>query len=404
MPSSFQDLADSIDQATRDGQLPGVVLAALDKSGTDVFSHASGPLSVTDPGQASISLDSVFALASCTKLVTTVAALQCVDQGLVELDLPLDKHLPELAALQLIAPDETAKNGYVLHEAKKGITLRELLTHTSGVAYDMLSPQLQAWQTEHRGQPSLAFVGKFFGAMDVPLIFERGQSWMYGASLDWVGILIGRLSGMSLSAFCAKNIFDPLGMTATIFHLESSDSIRSRLVPMCTRTPEGNLIAGGFQLADPAVDDLGGLGLYSSARDYLRLLQDLVQEKPLLLSSSMVEEMFTPQLPDGSSSLADMKRFGPLLWGFYMSDSEPLVNHGLGAIITTGNNATSGTPAGVLRWSGYTGPLWAASRELGIAWLLATQITPFGDSKVGAVAETFSRAVFNHAGGGSSQP
>jgi CubicO group peptidase (beta-lactamase class C family) len=399
MSQDLQKFARTIDATTGDRKLPGIVLAAVDKSGATVFSHTSGRVSATEKGAEPISLDSVFSLASCTKLVTTVAALQCVDKGWVTLDDPLDQHLPELAQLDLIAPNEDAVDGYVLSKSKGGITLRDLLTHTSGVAYDIISPQLQTWQTKNRGQPSLAFAGKFFGALDVPLIFEPGQSWMYGAGLDWVGLLVGRLSGMSFAAYCSKNIFESMGMNSATFHLESNDEIRSRLVAMCTRTPEGQLIEGGFKLADPAEDDLGGLGLYSSARDYLRVLQDLVQDKPSLLSSSAVEEMFKPQLPSESSSLADMKKLGPLLWGFYMSDHEPLVNHGMGAIVTSGENVTSGTPEGVLRWSGYTGPLWAISRGLGVAWLVATQLTPFGDPALGSYAEEFSRLVFEHASG-----
>jgi CubicO group peptidase (beta-lactamase class C family) len=312
----------------------------------------------------------------------------------VTLDAPLDEHLPELADLDLIGPKEGDETGYVLSKPRRGISLRELLTHTSGVAYDMLSPQLAAWQSEHRGAPSLAFSGKFFGAMDVPLIFERGQSWMYGAGLDWAGILVGRLSGMSFGDHCSKNIFGPLGMSSTTFHLEDNEEVRRRLVPMCTRTEQGDLVDGGFALADPAQDELGGIGLYSSASDYLRLLGDLVQEKPTLLSLAIVEEMFKPQLSQDGQPLAVLKQLGPMLYGFYMSDAAPQVNHGLGALLTTGDNATSGTPEGVLRWSGYTGPMWAMSRKLGVAWLFATQITPFGDKAVGSFAEDFSRLVF----------
>jgi CubicO group peptidase (beta-lactamase class C family) len=395
---NFQPFAESIDKAVESGKVPGVAIAAIDKSGSMLFSHTSGPVNVIEPAKGSVGLDSVFALASCTKLVTTVAALQCVDRGWVTLDAALDEHLPELTSLDLIGPKAGDETGYVLSTPqRRGISLRELLTHTSGVAYDMLSPQLSAWQMEHRGQPSLAFSGKFFGAMDVPVIFERGQSWMYGAGLDWAGVLVGRLSGMSFGEYCTKNIFEPLGMSSTTFHLETNEDIRGRLVAMSTRTEQGSLVSGGSQIADPAEDDLGGIGLYSSASDYLRLLGDLVREKPTVLSLASVEEMFTPQLQEDGQPLAVMKQLGPLLYGFYMSDAAPQVNHGLGAILTTGDNASSGTPEGVLRWSGYTGPLWAMSRKLGVAWLFATQITPFGDKQVGSLAEDFSRLVFSGA-------
>jgi hypothetical protein len=110
-----------------------------------------------------------------------------------------------------------------------------------------------------------------------------------------------------------------------------------------------------------------------------------------------VDEMFTPQLPEGSPTLAAMKKLGPFLWGHSMSDPDPAVNHGLGSLITTGDNAKSGVPAGALRWAGVTGPAWAISRKLGVAWFLGTQLIPNSDPTLGSYVEAFSRLVFDQA-------
>lgn len=167
----------TIDAATADPHkgIPGTAIVIVDRHGTELFAHASGLRGLQASTQPMTLTDSVFWIASCTKLVTGIACLQLVERGLLKLDdaAQLEKELcPELAALQVLRPDGTL-------EAKRvGITLRMLLTHTAGFGYSFFNPRLRDW-----GFP--AGVDEFSGRVEdmlMPLLFQPGEGWEYGVS------------------------------------------------------------------------------------------------------------------------------------------------------------------------------------------------------------------------------
>ena len=377
------------------------------KLGKIIYSKASGYNSVL-PDAAPITLDSTFVLGSCTKIITAIAALQCVERGLITLDEPIDKYLPELAQQPILitetattSPDATQEPSapadikFRLEPAKSKITLRQLLTHTSGLSYDLMDPRIQAWR-KSRGEDPSGMSGKLLEGFSTPLVHSPGTSWCYGSSYDWAGLLVGRLNSTTFGEYLEQNMFTPLGMKATTFHLEKAEHVREKLVGMSIRAgaEAGGLIAGGAGLADPAQDELGGVGLYTSVPDYLKALSDLISEKPVLLKPETIDLLFTPQLEVGGTAFEAMNAMGPLAWSFFQSDPDFKMNHGLGSALLTEDAKVSGTPKGTIRWSGYSGPMWAVNREQGLAWFYATQVLPFGDVESGKRAEAFGKAVF----------
>ncbi|KAF2492714.1 beta-lactamase/transpeptidase-like protein [Lophium mytilinum] len=377
-----------IEKATAKGSngVPGVVMAVVNKDGDYVFKETAGYLSVEEDA-APIQFDTTFSVASFTKLITTIAALQCVERGQITLDEPTDKLLPELAALPLIEPAENAEQPFMLKEATNNITLRHLLTHTSGVCYDVMDPTVMAWRAS-RGEESMATKPDILKAFGHPRIFEAGESWSYGPSIDWAGFLVGRLNKTTLGEYCEENIFTPLKMESTTWRLDQKPSVEERLMPISLRMPDGKFVTGpaNFVSERPIVDELGGAGLHTSVPDYTRVLADLLKESPTLLKKETVDMMFTPQFEvgskphDGEYKQAALTSRG-LVGGTIHEGIRPILNFGLGAMVTVEDIKTDVyyKPKGTLSWSGMPNLVWAINRELGLAWVYATQILPWDD-------------------------
>jgi CubicO group peptidase (beta-lactamase class C family) len=174
-----------------------------------------------------------------------------------------------------------------------------------------MHPTLQGWRAS-RDEYMLSFSGKIIGAFDTPLVFEPGTAWAYGASYEWAGLLVARLTKIRFGAYYEQNIFTPLGMTSTFFGLELRPDLQEKLVVMCTRNGD-KLVTGGYGLPDPPQDDIGGVGLYSTVPDFMKLLTELLQDHPKTLKLEIVDLLFTPQLEEDGIPMQAMKAIGPLL-------------------------------------------------------------------------------------------
>ncbi|KAF7973271.1 hypothetical protein HWV62_15709 [Athelia sp. TMB] len=206
------------------------ISGALDYS--KAFGKA-GVLSYSKP----LALQSTFCIASCTKLLTAIACLQCVEQDLFSLDSPDDvaKLLPEYAHPEiLIGLDGQGKA--MMAPAENKISLRQMLTHSSGMGYDLdYIPRLVAWRKSKNEAPRA-----FDMSVRDPscLIFEPDEEWEYGASADWAGAMAERVSGLNLSAFMQKHIWEPLSIKHLTFHVESNGMVRQHLVSVPARNPD----------------------------------------------------------------------------------------------------------------------------------------------------------------------
>ena len=193
--------------------------------------------------------DTVFRIASMTKAVTGVAAMQCVERGRLSLDQPAGEIMPELAEPQVLEGFD-ADGKPRLRPARRKITLRMLLTHTAGFVYPVWNANFNRY-CETTGFPTI-MSGKL-AALNAPLAFEPGERWEYGINIDWAGRMVEAVSGQDLDAYMRENIFAPLGMRDTGFVPTQEQLARS--VQAHARKPDGSL----EPIAADAVQQVGVL-------------------------------------------------------------------------------------------------------------------------------------------------
>ncbi|PVH70028.1 beta-lactamase [Cadophora sp. DSE1049] len=344
-----------------------------------------------------MSTKSVFWLASCTKLVTAVAAMQCVERGLLKLDDPVGSILPEYAHPKILT-GYTGDNKPILTPAKQSITLRHLLTHSSGLSYDVFGPELREWarrtgRTVNQQSGTLEQEG-----LTYPLLFEPGFGWTYGAGLDWAGQMIERVSGYSsLDEYFRENIWKPLGLKHTTFEVSSNKILLDNLVGVTLRKADGSLIPGVHVPRDIAAEiNAGGAGLYGTASDFVRLVAEIVNDGGILLKPETVQEMFRPQFDD-DRYLLDALHKSVAGIGLNISpnftDPKMKIQHGLSFLINMEPMAT-GRPAGAGQYGGAANTFWWADRNTGVAGVVMTQIMPYGDPKVMEVYRRLEECIY----------
>ena len=264
------------------GGLPGVVLAARLPDGERVDAVA-GVRGLDNP--AAMAPDTHFWVASCTKAITSAAALQLVEQGRLTLDAPVGDLLPALASPNVLKGFDAAGKPR-LEPAREAVTLRRLLSHTAGLGYEFCSEDLTRY---------VAAAGPYPRGLgpDTPLLFEPGSGWTYGISTDWTGKLIEAASGEALDTYFERHILGPLGMTETTFSPTADQ--RARRASMHARTPDGALAPIPFEMPPAPHFGMGGGGLYSTAGDYLKFLDAILAGGGPILSAASVAAMAETQ-------------------------------------------------------------------------------------------------------------
>jgi CubicO group peptidase (beta-lactamase class C family) len=268
-------------------------------------------------------------------------------------------------------------------------------------------PPISTWR-QSRGERPVAISPRHnvIDSFSTPLLYEPGQGWAYGCGLDWAGLLVARLSGTSLEEYMESNIFKPLNMTSTTFHLENKPYVRDRLMPIQQRQASGSfkpLHPKGPP--GPAVDEKGGGGLYSCVPDFMAVLSDLLRETPTLLRKETVDMLFSPQLPSESSPLKALKEsfplFAPMIGGIPATVG---LNHGLGGLLVMEDVEVGGKEeggmmkAGTMTWGGAGNLVWFCNRKEGVAGMYASQVFPPGDGKSTELIRAFIREVWRLTG------
>merc|ERR1711977_707498 len=215
----------TIDEATSSkDKIPGFVFVAVNKNGDEIFSHASGKRGAET--KEPMTLDSVFWIASCTKMVGGIACMQLVEQGKLSLDDAdlVGKLAPELKKARILDGFDE-KDRPIWKEKKTGITLRHLLSHTSGLGYTFFNPELKKVGLP-RG------IDEFSGRiedLDPILLFEPGSKFNYGTGIDWACVLVERVTGQSLSEYINANVFSPLSIKNMSFFPPQSRTTKEHL-------------------------------------------------------------------------------------------------------------------------------------------------------------------------------
>lgn len=338
-----------------------------------------------------VNLGSIFAIASMTKPVTSVAAMQLVERGKLKLDVPASTYIPALGTLQVLHGfDQSGKP--ILKPATKPVTLRTLLTHTSGFVYDTWFAEMLRWEKATNTSLPLGTVAPL-----TPLMFEPGSRWQYGTSADWSGRLVETMSGMTLEEYFQQHIFGPLGMQDTSFIVQPAKY--DRLVAQYRRDANGVLIEQPRVLPPPPKVDNGGGGLYGTAPDYIRFTQMILHRgaapgNKVILKPETVDMMTTNQI--GSLSAGKLKTARPDISSDL--DFHPGFKDGFGfGFLINSQPYDGGRSAGSLAWAGAMNTYFWIDPRKSMSAVIMMQFLPFADKDAIAVLRDFEHAVYASA-------
>jgi CubicO group peptidase (beta-lactamase class C family) len=343
--------------------------------------------------------DDIFRIASMTKPIVSLAVMMLYEENRFNLDDPVSLYIPEFKTLQVLDSVNTKDSTYVAKPTRKPVTIRQLLSHTSGIGYNFVHPNLKLIYAKAGvpdgaiglGQKGPKIGDKMKLLATMPLLHQPGERWTYGLSTDMLGYLVEVVSGQSLADFLTQRIFGPLGMSDTHFGLPAQKA--GRLVKLSYENEKGELLTypevdrtaplgnasafADFPLHSGTTYFSGGSGLVSTAMDYLKFVQMLLNGGELngarLVSRKTVELMTTNQIGNLVINAAGDK--------FGLGLSVPTDQSGfkmLGAATSFG-------------WGGaFTTSFWFDKKEK-IAAVLMTQIAP---TSHGDIADKFKVAVY----------
>lgn len=339
-------------------------VALIARRGKIVFYKAYG---YNDPDtKAPLSKNAIFRIASQTKAITTVAAMMLWEEGKFSLDDPVSKFIPSFANEKVLNTFNPSDTTYTTVPASRPVTIRDLLTHTSGIGYPGIGSQQENAIYGKNKITGGAGVRdqKLSDAMNrlgtLPLFFQPGEKWMYGLNTDVLGYLVQIWSGMSLEDFFARRIFQPLGMKDTYFNLPQEKG--SRLVNFFQEDSTGTIkkqekVFGRLDLNFPLQKTeyfSGGAGLSSTIYDYAVFLQ-------MLLNGG--EYNGTRLLAHNTVRIMTMNQIGDLFVNFNGIATEN--KFGLGfSIITEYGSRLGPSQAGTYSWGGvFSTSYWVDPRE-----------------------------------------
>lgn len=376
-------------------EIPGVV--AIAASGNDVlYQGAFGKRDLSKPD--AMTLDSVFWIASMTKAVTAAGAMQLVEQGKLSLDAPIGEVLPDLAAPQVLEGfDESGEPK--LRPASKPITLRHLMTHTAGFAYNIWNGDC-AQYLEKTGTPNIFSCQNV--ALKTPIMSDPGTRWEYGINVDFVGKAVEAASGKRLDAYLRDHMFAPLGMNDTAFKI--TDDMRQRLVATHARGEDGSLAPIPFEIEQNPEFHMGGGGLYGTAGDYIKFTQMILNKGRgngnQVLKPETVALMGQNHI--GDLTIGKMTTVAPMYTNDVDLFPDIVKKWGLSFLI---NNAKTpeGRSAGSLAWAGLANTYFWIDPARDVAGVILMQVLPFVDAKCLEAFAGFERGVYAGLDAGSGQ-
>lgn len=378
----LQRLRDGLQQHVAAGKAVGVVALVM-RNGRVVFHDAFGQAD-REAGVA-MKPDTIFRIASQTKAFTSVSVMMLVEEGKIGLADPVSKFIPAFKKTTVaLAPPAGAVPGSPASvvPAKREITIRDLLTHTAGISYGR-GPGAAAWQAAgiqdwyfaDRTEPVSAFVERMAA---LPMDAQPGEKYVYGYNTDILGVVVEKVSGMTLAEFIQRRIAGPLGLVDTQFYLPPAQ--KGRLAAVYSVKDDGSIerssdpkFGQGHYVEGPRVAYAGGAGLLSTARDYGRFLQMLLNGGELdgvrLLSPKTVE-------------LMTVNHVGTLFaegWGTNNANAGMGFGLGFEVMEDVGKNGRYGS-VGAFGWGGaYHTNYWADPKEK-LVGVLMTQLLPAGSS------------------------
>jgi methyl acetate hydrolase len=362
------------------GDVPGVVVlvTAPDRA---LYHEAFGKMSLAKGTE--MQKDTIFNIASMTKALTSTGVMILVEEGNLSLDDEVSKYLPAFTSPKVISKVDLAAGTYDTRPAVKPITIRQLLTHTSGIGY--------SWS-----DPGLAFIQKKTGAadLDLPLVHEPGEKWTYGASTRVLGEVIEKISGQRIDAFLESRILGPLGMRDTTYAVPASKTARvvsrnQKADGKITEIPNPDVIPATVR---------GDGGLYSTAPDYARFVQMILNYGQLggvrLLKGQTVREMERNQT--GNVKVRQQPTAEPLRSRPYPLGAGEDV-WGLGfQIAAPARPAADRRRPGSLTWAGINNTFFWIDPEKQIGAIVLMQVLPFYDDAAIGILQGTEKLIYQH--------
>lgn len=348
LPDTLQTVTDFLQAAVDSNKIPGAV-AMVVTDGSIVYYETVG-LADIEAGKE-MHRDNIFRIASMTKPIASVAALMLAERGALNVNDPVSGYIPEFDNVRVLENVNLSDTSWTSRPAERPVTIHHLLTHTSGIAYGFIDEEMNALYRNAGVPDGTVMDGRdieetMASLGNVPLKHEPGSSWTYGLSTDVLGRVVEVASGMPLDEFFQQEIFDPLGMDNTGFNI--TGELQNNIVGLY-RNPEPYSLTKNSQLSIEGPDTLdmnrnqmpeivyfsGGSGLMSTAEDYQRFLQTVLNKGTLgdvtlfgeqtaeWLMEHQMDELrlgqdgfsygFMVTLPDGD--LTNMRLPGRLQWG-----------------------------------------------------------------------------------------
>jgi CubicO group peptidase (beta-lactamase class C family) len=321
--------------------------------------------------QIPLRLDHLFRVFSNTKLITSCAALLLFEEGRFQLDDPIEKFIPQLGNRRVLRPGATSIDDTEL--ARGSITIRQLLSHSSGLSYGLFDPgsvMFRAYQARRVLNPTRTLADMIDTLAELPLVYHPGTSFEYSVATDVVARLVEIISGQPFDHFIQARVLDPLGMVDTAFVVPEKDRGRftayyagadliDPMKPGLTRT-DNSPWPGAYLRPEPWLS--GGGGLVSTLPDMVALIRSLLPDGPTLLKPETIALMMTNQLADG-------------VWMRFPITGE-LVGKGYGlagAVTVRPSPLDHPDSSGEFWWGGVAGTQWWISPRANVAGLLMTQ-------------------------------
>lgn len=366
-----------LDGAVANGAVHGIAALVVGRDGP-LFHHAAGEADAR----------TLFRNASMTKAVATTAALQLVEQGRLDLDATVESILPEFGRLQLLEgfDGDTPR----LRPPASRATVRQLMTHTAGLGYFFTNDKLLRY-LQLTGEPSPLSGEK--RSLSAPMVNDPGTAWEYGVNTDWLGLVVEKLSGQSLSQVLQQQVYAPLGMADSSF--APSTEQRARLLRVMQRQADGTLAPSVYELPATSEWDAAGHGSYGTIQDYGRFVQAWLNDgagvlKPETARLALRSHIGSIQLPELiKSAVPDLSNDVP---GLPFPQSWGLGFHLMLADIPGMRSSGTGD------WAGVFNSYYWIDRARGVGGVLMTQLLPFFDLRVVETLMGFELAVYQQVG------
>ncbi|KAF4986290.1 hypothetical protein FGRMN_10908 [Fusarium graminum] len=386
-----------LNAAIDSGKVNGAVVCAVNSKGDFSYSKSFGQRTLLSGEKRSQQLDDLLSLASATKLIASIAAMQCVDDGILTLKGDLSSVVPELAEKKVLLGYHETDDTPLLEPANKPITLEMLLTHSAGTSYHFLEPDIGKWNNKYNSKGDGKTNVK--ETLVYPLSHQPGESWMYGYGLDWAGRILERVTGNTLEEHMYERILKPLGLKNDAqFQPVTREDLRERFVNLNPDDPDGlglAVMGGGAEINGRTKGCFGGHGLVMPATSYVKIMQSLLANDGKLLKPETVDDMFQQHLGPEAHRGQELRLAGPLGSFFRVGIPEGIkVGHGLGGVITL-EDIDGFYGSNTMSWGGGLTVAWFIDRKNDLCGIAAVCAALPLDGET-TMAATNLKDVFRH--------